>query len=251
MQPREQVGHTHVSTGARNKSALHPPSAPVEDPASNNGASAAELADAYVGAPESQITSIIEQHPTRPPFTISHEWSITGDQAEALWEAYRVNFEPLAKLAILQHFFTREEILAELANPRILKIVGWQEGAPVGLGLVTNSLVDVPQISPAFLVERYPEHAARNAIYYGILVMVAQTVRGRTLFARLYTEMWQVPALVGGVLVFDICDFNRVMFDADTLAQKIADNFPHSSMQVLDRQTYYVAELPEPIPAKL
>jgi hypothetical protein len=50
------------------------------------------------------------------------------------------------------------------------------------------------------------------------------------------------------VLVFDICDFNREMFGAEKLAHRIADSFPHSAVQVLDRQTWYVADLPEPIP---
>ena len=77
--------------------------------------------------------------------------------------------------------------------------------------------------------------------------MVAPGFRGRTLFARLSTELWQVPALANGVLVFDICDFNREVFGAEKLAQRIADNFPRSLVQVLDRQTWYVAELPEPI----
>jgi hypothetical protein len=114
--------------------------------------------------------------------------------------------------------------------------------------MVTNSLEDVPQISPAFLRAKYPEHAARNTIYVGIFVMVAPGVRGLTLFSRLTTEMWQVPALVGGVLVFDICDFNREMYGAERLIQRLAYNFPRSMTQVLDRQTWYVAELPVPIP---
>jgi hypothetical protein len=154
----------------------------------------------------------------------------------------------LAELAVLQHYYSRDEVLAELANPRITKIVGWQVNTPVGLAMVTNSLEDVPQISPAFLRSKYPAHAARNAIYVGILVMVAPGMRGRTLFARLSTELWQVPALVGGVLVFDICDFNREMFGAERLAQRIADHFPRSAVQVLDRQTWYVADLPQAIP---
>jgi hypothetical protein len=193
--------------------------------------------------------TVLATHPLAAPITLTHELSITGTQAEALWEAYRTNFEPLADLAILQHFYARDEVLAELANPRITKIVGWQDDEPVGLAMVTNSLEDVPQISPSFLRSKYPVHAARNAIYFGILVMVAPGLRGRTLFGRLYTELWQVPALAGGVLVFDICDFNREMFDTDKLTQRIADNFPRSAVKVLDRQTWYVAELPEPIPA--
>jgi hypothetical protein len=192
--------------------------------------------------------SILESHPPAAPITVTHELSITGLKAEALWEAYRTNFEPLAELAVLQHYYSRDEVLAELANPRIIKIVGWQVNTPVGLAMVTNSLEDVPQISPAFLRSKYPAHAARNAIYVGILVMVAPGVRGRTLFGRLSTELWQVPAMAGGVLVFDICDFNREMFGAEQLSQRIADNFPRSSVEVLDRQTWYVAELPEPIP---
>ena len=202
-----------------------------------------------IGEPPGESSgSIIEQHPRASPIQITHETSITGDAAEALWHSYRANFEPLASLAVLQHFYSREEILGELANPRILKIVGWQSGAPVGLAMVTNSLEDVPQISPDFLRSNYPEHAATNSIYFGILVMVDPNLRGRTLFSRLYIELWQVPATAGGVLVFDVCDFNRLAFDADTLAQRIADNFPQSDLRVIDRQTWYVAELPRPIP---
>lgn len=184
----------------------------------------------------------------RDPVVITHETVIEGNDADLLWEAYRSNFEPLAELAILQHLYTRDEVLAELANPRILKIVGRQGGRPVGMGMVTNSLEDVPQISPAFLRAKYPDHADRNAIYFGILVMVSPDHRGRTLFSRLYTEMWQVPARTGGVLVFDICDFNRMAFDTDSLTRRIADQFPRASVDVVDRQTWYVAELPEPIP---
>jgi hypothetical protein len=188
-----------------------------------------------------------EQHPLAAPITITHEHTVTGPTADALWEAYRANFAPLASLAILQHFYSYDEMIDEFANPRILKIIGWQHGAPVGLAMVTNSLDDVPQISPRFLRARYPDHAARNSIYFGILVMVAPDLRGRTLFSRLYTELWQVPALAGGVLVFDICDFNRQQFDTDALTARIASNFPRSAVQILDQQTWYVAELPEPV----
>ena len=81
-----------------------------------------------------------------------------------------------------------------------------------------------------------------------MLVMVSHTLRGRTLFGRLYTELWQVPALEAGILVFDVCEFNRMMFDTDELTKRIASSFPRSAVEVLDRQTWYVAALPEPIP---
>lgn len=192
--------------------------------------------------------SVLELPPAAAPIVITHELSITGAIAEELWEAYRINFEPLAELAVLEHFYSRDEVLAELRNPRITKIVGWQGDRPVGLAMITNSLEDVPQISPAFLRAKYPELAARNAIYMTILLMVSQGVRGLTLFGRLTTELWQVAALAGGVLVFDVCDFNRLTFGAERLAHRLAENFPRSAVKVLDRQTWIVAELPEPIP---
>ena len=198
-------------------------------------------------APEPAGGSIIERYPTKAPVTVSIESVVTGDNAEKLWETYRANFAPLAELAMLQHMFPREEILAELANPRIQKIVGWEGADPVGLGMVTNHLESVPQISPDFLRGRYPDHAARDAIYYGILVAVSQQHRGLTLFNRLYTELWQIAALDGGVLAFDICQFNREAFDTDALTARIASSFPDSSISTVDQQTWYLAELPTPI----
>lgn len=198
--------------------------------------------------PPSSSGSILEQHRPAPPVHITHEVSITGATAELLWNAYDKNFQPLSSLAILQHHYSRDEVLAELANPRIAKIVGWELGLPVGLAMVTNSLDDVPQISPDFLRAKYPEHAANGTIFFGILVMVSPGRRGLTLFSRLSLELWQIPARAGGVLVYDVCDFNRVTFDAETLSQRIADNFPESSVTILDRQTWYVAELPKPFP---
>ncbi|MCU1390164.1 MAG: hypothetical protein JWL72_3502 [Ilumatobacteraceae bacterium] len=197
--------------------------------------------------PETAAGSIIDNHRAAPPVLITHETTVTGATAEALWEAYYANFKPLGPLAILQHCYPQEVVMAEFANPRITKIVGWQDGIPVGLAMVTNSLEDVPQISPEFLRAAYPEHAARNSIFFGILVMVAPGVRGLTLFSRLSIELWQIPAEAGGVLVYDVCDFNRITFDAATLSQRIADNFPQSSLKVIDRQTWYAAELPNPI----
>lgn len=199
----------------------------------------------------SDARRVVHTAPSAPHTVITHEHVITGGTAEALWQAYLVNFEPLAELAALQHFYSRDEILSELRNPRITKIVGWQNDEPVGLAMVTNSLEDVPQISPAFLRATYPEQAARDAIYVCILLMIVPRARRLTLFGRLTTELWQVPAMAGGILVYDVCEFNRVNLAAERLAAQIADNFPRSSVNVLDRQTWYVAELPEPIPFHL
>jgi predicted GNAT superfamily acetyltransferase len=113
--------------------------------------------------------------------------------------------------------------------------------------MITNWLDDVPELSPRFLRRRYPEHAARNAIYVGVYVVVAPEHRGITLFHRLYLDCWQLVANNAGVLVVDTCEFNRQAFDTDALANRIARAFPNSTVAELDRQTWYAMELPEPM----
>lgn len=192
--------------------------------------------------------SILDRHPLEERVTISFETIVEGDDADKLYDAYRLNFEPLEELAILQHNYTRDEVLAELADPHITKVIGWEGSTPVGLGMLTSRLESVPQISPRYLRAKYPEHAAHNRIYFGILVAVSPEHRGMTLFNRIYMEMWNIPAKVGGVLVFDVCEFNRTTFDADSLMRRIASSFPESEIGPIDSQTWYAVELPAPIP---
>jgi predicted GNAT superfamily acetyltransferase len=172
---------------------------------------------------------------------------IVGDDADVLWRHYWANFEPLTELSVQKQHSDREEMIELLANPRVLKIVGREAGRPVGFAMITNWLDDVPELSPRFLRRRYPEHAARNAIYVGVYVVVAPEHRGITLFHRLYLDCWQLVANNAGVLVVDTCEFNRQAFDTDALANRIARAFPNSTVAELDRQTWYAMELPEPM----
>ena len=182
------------------------------------------------------------------PVAITHHLSVTGAEAEALWQLYYDNLEPLSDFAVQKQYSDRDEMIALFANPRVVKIIGHEHGRPVGLGIVTNSLEDVPEISPRFLRRRYPDYAARDAIYVGMYVVVDPRHRGISLFHRLYIELWQVVAKAGGVLIFDTCEFNREMFDVDSLAQRIASAFPSSSLTHVDHQTWYAAELPVALP---
>ena len=182
-----------------------------------------------------------------PPVDISYETSVTGRDAEVLWEHYWANFEPLGELSVQRQYSDHEEMIELFANPRVLKIVAREAGRPVGFVMITNSLEDVPELSPRFLRRRYPEQAARDAIYVGIYVAVEPEHRGITLSYRLYLECWQLVANQGGVLVIDVCDFNRRTFDTDVLLRQIARAYPNSTVAELDRQTWYGMELPEPM----
>lgn len=182
------------------------------------------------------------------PVHVSEERVVTGDVADELWRQYWANFEPLQALAVQKQHSDRDEFLALLANPRVVTFVGWEHDRPVGMAMITNSLEDVPELSPAFLRARFPEQAARDAVYVGIYVMVDPAHRGVTLFHRLYMACWQLAAKARGVLVVDTCQFNRTTFDTDNLAQRIGAGFPNCTVSVIDQQTWYAAELPEPLP---
>lgn len=183
-----------------------------------------------------------------PPVRISMERTVTGAVADELWRQYWANFSPLRALAVQKQHSDRDEFLALLANPDVITYVGWEGSRPVGMAMITNSLEDVPELSPDFLRARFPDQAARDAIYVGIYVMVDPDHRGITLFHRLYMECWQLAARARGVLVVDTCEFNRTRFDTDELARRIGEGFPNCTVSVLDRQTWYAAELPEPLP---
>ncbi|MFP5489085.1 MAG: hypothetical protein ACLGHQ_12365 [Acidimicrobiia bacterium] len=186
-----------------------------------------------------------------PPVRISLERVVTGAVADELWRQYWANFSPLRALAVQKQHSDRDEFLALLANPDVITYVGWEGSRPVGMAMITNSLDDVPELSPEFLRARFPEQAARNAIYVGIYVMVDPEHRGITLFHRLYMECWQLAARARGVLVVDTCEFNRTTFDTDELARRIGEGFPNCTVSILDQQTWYAAELPEPLPEPL
>lgn len=186
--------------------------------------------------------------PVRPGRTrVSRELVITDERAEALWEMYRDAFEPLEALAIQQHLWSRQEILDELANEEIVKFIGWNDDVPVGLAMLTKNLDLVPMISPKFLRSRFPEHAARDAIFYGIAIFVRNGYRGKTLFARLGTHMAQETALSAGVVLFDICSFNREHGSLDVNLGRLARPFTNSAMSMVDQQSWFAVDFPTPL----
>lgn len=163
-----------------------------------------------------------------------------------LWRIYSDSFEPLREVALLDHCYSREVFDDLIRDERVFKVIGWLEGRPVGVAAVTNQLEKVPQISPPFLRRRYPEHAARNAIYFGVFVCVDESVRMSSMFARLLAGIGQVAAAHGGVIVFDVSAHNCEA-KVDQMIGKVAGWFDDSTFARIDAQYYFAAELPRPL----
>lgn len=157
---------------------------------------------------------------------------------------YEIAFEPLQELALLNHLYARDEFEALLADDRVIKIIARSEGEPVGLAMVTSELSIVPQISPPFLHKRFPEEAARSAVFFGIMVFVAEAYMRSTVFARLVAGMGQVTAEESGVIVFDICRHNMETFQLEEQIKSIAFWFPGATFDLIDQQSYFGARLP-------
>ena len=102
-----------------------------------------------------------------------------------LWDLYFTAFEPLQELALLNHLYSRSAFDLLLADERVSKLIAWVEGRPVGLAMITNQLDIVPQISPPFLRRKYPEMAERQAVFFGIMIFVAESHRRTSAFARI------------------------------------------------------------------
>jgi hypothetical protein len=49
------------------------------------------------------------------------------------------------------------------------------------------------------------------------------------------------------VIVFDVCSFNRERASLDENLRRLAQPFPHSTMELLDQQSWFAIAVPEPL----
>lgn len=189
-------------------------------------------------------TTAIDLTDARP--RVALEPTIDQDTKDGLWAAYVEAFGPLREKALLTHQYSRAEFDELMDDERVYKLVARCKGRPIGLGVITNHLELAPQISPEFLRSRYPDLAERNAIYFGIMIFVSAERRRQILFAQLAGAMGQLAALDNGLLVFDICEYNRENLRLDSQLEHVAKWFPESNFTKIDTQSYYAARVPVP-----
>lgn len=171
---------------------------------------------------------------------VAFERVVEGDDAERFWNLYLDAFEPLRTRAAARHVLYREEFDAEMADPRITKLlVRDDQGDPVGLTTLATDLAAVPWVSPEFFAARYPEHAARGALWY-IGFTLAHPGRRAT---RTFMDM--IDALVGHLAEHRVvCAYDVSRFNDDSL--RFADNLRRHlertqdvTVETVDHQSYY------------
>lgn len=177
-----------------------------------------------------------------PGIAITIETAIADVEIELFHTLYEVAFGPLRSEAIARQVLYRNEFHAEMIDSRVDKIVARTDsGEPVGLTTLTRHLDTVPWISPEYFATRFPQHAARDAIYYAGFTLVTPTARHGAAFHAMISTVVQILAAAGGVVGWDICSYNNSQFSfADALRSAVGEQ-ANAEVAVEDSQTYYAA----------
>lgn len=176
---------------------------------------------------------------------VSVETTIHPDHHEHFYALYLDAFAPLRTRAPARQVLHRDEFLAELDDPRILKYVAWSDtGEPVALSTLTADLSTVPWISADYFAARYPEHTARGAVYYWGFALAQPSRRSSFAFRQILVAIVAKMAEERAVCAYDICGFNNAQLRFASHIESVAARFADVTVEPLDTQTYYGATFP-------
>lgn len=178
-------------------------------------------------------------------YRVTVETSMDASATGAFWDLYEAAFAPLRARAAARQVLTREEFDAEMVDPRVAKHVARDAGGtPVGVTTLTRDLSTVPWISPEYFAARFPEHAARDAIFYLGFTLVAPGRHGSTVFGDMITSCLVEFTAARGVCGYDVCAYNDEVLRLDTMIRRTMAARTTVEHHRLDAQTYYCVEVP-------
>ncbi|WP_406232301.1 hypothetical protein [Nocardia sp. NBC_01009] len=174
---------------------------------------------------------------------VTVETTIPDDRIDMFHLLYEEAFGPLRTKAIARQVLHHAEFRAEMVDPRVLKHVArTTAGEPIGVTTLTRHLETVPWISPDYFAARYPEHAARDAIYYAGFTLVASSARQGAAFHAMIKSVVQVLVAERAAVGWDICSYNNTRFSfADSIRAVLDEQEANVEVAVEDSQTYYAA----------
>ncbi|GAB2641039.1 hypothetical protein ACWDYH_25455 [Nocardia goodfellowii] len=179
---------------------------------------------------------------TGPELHVTIETEIPAEQIEQFHKLYEDAFGPMRTRAIARQVLHPEEFQAEMVDPRIQKHVArTTTGEPIGLTTLTRHLETVPWISPDYFRARFPEHAARNAIYYAGFTLVSPSARQGDAFHAMIKSAVQVLVAERAAVGWDICSYNNTHRSIIDRVRVVLDQQANVEVAVEDSQTYYAA----------
>ncbi|MCW2810742.1 MAG: hypothetical protein JWP61_1200 [Friedmanniella sp.] len=173
---------------------------------------------------------------------------VDPEVAASLYPTYLHAYEALRTRAAARHVLTAAEFAAEMSDPRIEKFVVWgdEDAGPVALTTLTDDVTAVPWASPEFYRARYPDAAARGALFYLGYTLVDATRRRSAALLYMVEAINRRVQEAGGVVGFDVCGYN----EAQGVGRQIARLFGSCErIDALDTQSYYAADYRVPVKA--
>lgn len=178
---------------------------------------------------------------------LSWERDLQLAEAEGLYELYHAAFAPMAVRSAVRQLLRRDEFLETMTDPRIEKLVArTEEGTALGLVILTAHLDSFPWISPEFFAAHYPEHTARNAVYYVAFSLTHPHARRLGIHVAMLDALTERFTEERAVCVYDVCAHNNLTI---RWAERLRDHVSSSVegiWSVLDTQTFYGFSFIEP-----
>ena len=172
---------------------------------------------------------------------ITVERVLSDDIVATLYPTYVDAWEPLLVHAAARHVLTADEFAAEMTDPRIEKYVVWDEASHTVLALttLTTDMSAIPWINALYFEARYPDAADRSALFYLGYTLVERHHRRSSALLVMADRINRRVMDAGGVVGFDICDFNN----EHGIGRRVARLFSASNkIEALDTQSYYAAD---------
>lgn len=175
---------------------------------------------------------------------ITIETAIAPEHAETFYDLYLDAFGSLRKRAAARQVLHRNEFFEEMTDDRVWKYVAWSEvGQPIGLSTLTKSLETVPWISPEYFRARYPEQAARDAIYYLGFALVNRRNRRDQVFEAMLRQWLKDLSSERAVCAWDLCAYNQEVGFGERI-ETLLRTWADLEVLTLDTQTYFAARHP-------
>jgi hypothetical protein len=171
--------------------------------------------------------------------------SVHGGRAEECWELYERAFGDLRIRAVQRHVMLRDEFDQVLADTRVTKYVGVEDGACSALATVATELEAMPLVSPEYFAHRWPQLYAAGHIWYVGFVVIRPDLQRGPLFGQIVRDVGAAAAAVGGVAAMDV---SRHVARQRRLPEALARYFtrlaPGTHVTRLDEQSFWAYEFP-------
>jgi hypothetical protein len=182
------------------------------------------------------------------PVTVTVEKEVDDETAARYYKLYHDTFSALQVKAVARQLLHEEEFFEEMSDPRVHKYVAWDEdGDAIGLSTLTRHLETVPWISPQYFAYHFPEHTARDAVFYLGFTLVVPHRRQSRIFQAMIERVVELLVEERAICAWDICSHNDMTLSLQDNIERLLYRRADVTVAPIDRQTYYAGTFRGPV----